>query len=207
MQRQRAANPRMIALMSALALAVGLPIAAATAGPASSGDSNADAKADAKADANTKAGSGDSASGENSAVRPDKTSGASGIIGLLPRLGLPDATGLSGSRATCGPELSSPEGVEAQTCVLTDRNQTWARTYYRNATGEPLHGVLTLMRSDGRTVQVHCPVGAEDEPATCETPREPLAKEAGRLSSYGAIAEIASADKERLLLRSGSNST
>ncbi len=38
----------------------------------------------------------------------------------------------------CGPELTSPEGVEAQTCVVTQGTETWARTYYRNATGHPL---------------------------------------------------------------------
>src|SRR5947207_123844 len=38
--------------------------------------------------------------------------------------------------ARCGPQLSSADGIEAQTCVLTQGRQTWARTYYRNATGE-----------------------------------------------------------------------
>ena len=40
--------------------------------------------------------------------------------------------------ARCGPELTSPDGIEAQTCVLTQGRDTWARTYYRNATGDEL---------------------------------------------------------------------
>ncbi|MFF4758743.1 hypothetical protein [Streptomyces sp. NPDC001292] len=34
-----------------------------------------------------------------------------------------------------GPEITSPGGVEAPTCVVTRCEDTWARTYYRNATG------------------------------------------------------------------------
>ncbi|MEH6379305.1 hypothetical protein V7793_33945, partial [Streptomyces sp. KLMMK] len=121
--------------------------------------------------------------------------------------------------ARCGPELTSPEGVEAQTCVLEQGNETWARTYYRNATGAPLRAVLTLMGPDGRTVQVHCRTTASDDPDGCETPRARTvragsgeAARSGRAAEdglggdpYEAVAEIASADG-RLLLRSGSNS-
>ncbi|WP_327235682.1 hypothetical protein OG349_18630 [Streptomyces sp. NBC_01317] len=114
----------------------------------------------------------------------------------------------------CGPEVASPEGIEAQSCVLSGGRDTWARTYYRNATGRELSAVLSLMGPGARTVQTHCAVAAEDEPATCETPREPSL---GRASRYLAMAEFAavgengaedgkSADDAPLLLRSGSNS-
>ena len=129
--------------------------------------------------------------------------------GKAPKGGLLSGLGLT-TAAQCGPELASPEGVEAQTCVLAQEGDTWARTYYRNATGEQLRAVLTLMGPGGRTVQMHCAVGADDEPGACETPREPAQ---GEPTAYTAIAEFAApqgaegAEKERpLLLRSGSNS-
>ncbi|MEE1798633.1 hypothetical protein PUR57_08085 [Streptomyces sp. JV176] len=114
----------------------------------------------------------------------------------------------------CGPEVVSPEGVEAQTCVLADGpaagGDTWGRTYYRNATGRELLAVLSLMGPRGRTVQTHCAIAADDEPATCETPREPSR---GKRSGYLAMAEFAAPGKSGsgahegpLLLRSGSNS-
>lgn len=110
--------------------------------------------------------------------------------------------------ARCGPGLTSPEGVEAQTCVLTQGEDTWARTYYRNATGRALDAVLSLMGPAGRTVQMRCAVAAEDEPETCETPRE---RTRGTLDAYTAVAEFSAfageAGEGPLLLRSGSNST
>ncbi|WP_411103704.1 hypothetical protein [Streptomyces sp. cmx-4-9] len=106
--------------------------------------------------------------------------------------------------ATCGPELSSPHGVEAQTCVLVGEGRTWGRSYYRNTSGRPLEAVLTLMGPAGRTVQIRCAVGAGDEPGLCETPRE---VSAGAPDNYSAVAEFAVPDDEgALLLRSGSNS-
>ncbi|MER5716657.1 hypothetical protein [Streptomyces sp. NPDC002132] len=100
-------------------------------------------------------------------------------------LGLGLATG-----ARCGPELSSPEGVEAQTCVLTQGEDTWARTYYRNSTGRALNAVLSFMGPHGRTVQMRCAVGADDEPGACETPRERAQGDAG---AYTAVAEFSGA--------------
>ncbi|MFJ8663206.1 hypothetical protein [Streptomyces sp. NPDC093795] len=105
----------------------------------------------------------------------------------------------------CGPELASPDGVEAQTCVLAEGPDTWARTYYRNATGQELDAFLTLMAPGGRTVQVHCRVPAQDEPGTCETPRE---RGQGGATGYTAVAEFAGTgegDSTPLLLRAGSN--
>ncbi|MER6672034.1 hypothetical protein [Streptomyces sp. NPDC000983] len=106
--------------------------------------------------------------------------------------------------ARCGPELTSPEGIEAQTCVLTRGEEAWARTYYRNTTGGALDAVLSLMAPGGRTVQMRCALGAEDEPGTCETPRETVR---GGMDGYTAVAEFAKRAQEGpLLLRSGSNS-
>ncbi|MER6983357.1 hypothetical protein ABT317_41985, partial [Streptomyces carpinensis] len=119
--------------------------------------------------------------------------------------------------ARCGPEVSSPEGIEAQTCVLTQGAETWARTYYRNATGEPLDAALTLMGPGDRTVQTRCALDGDDEPGACETPREHTR---GLPSAYTAVAEFAGGDERDqpdrgardgrvghgpLLLRSGSN--
>jgi hypothetical protein len=104
----------------------------------------------------------------------------------------------------CGPELASSHGVEAQTCVLAQGEETWARTYYRNLTGRALDSVLSLMGPGDRTVQIHCAVGAEDEPAMCETPRQRTRRD---LARYTAVAEFADrTGRGALLLRSGSNS-
>ncbi|MET9516248.1 hypothetical protein [Streptomyces sp. NPDC002994] len=126
----------------------------------------------------------------------------------VPRNAQKDAPGnaqddVPGNAPQCGPELSSPEGIEGQTCVLTEDGSTWARTYYRNATGTELRSVLTLMGPAGRTVQMHCPVSAQDEPGVCETPREPSR---GKADEYSAVSEFAAAGDGPLLLRSGSNS-
>ncbi|MEU8621145.1 hypothetical protein [Streptomyces sp. NPDC048623] len=105
----------------------------------------------------------------------------------------------------CGPELASPDGVEAQTCVVAEGPDTWARTYYRNATGQELDAVLTLMAPGGRTVQVRCAIAARDEPGTCETPRE---RGRGAAEAHTAVAEFAGKGEDGnapLLLRSGSN--
>nr|WP_307176216.1 hypothetical protein [Streptomyces africanus] len=130
---------------------------------------------------------------------PSADGGESSAAAGLPALG----PGLS-TAARCGPELSSPDGVEAQTCVVTQAAHTWARTYYRNATGEALDAVLSVMGPGARTVRITCAVGAEDEPGTCETPREPAR---GNMAAYTAVAEFARrAGQGPLLLRSGSNS-
>jgi hypothetical protein len=124
--------------------------------------------------------------------------------------------------ARCGPELSSPEGLEAQTCVLRGEAGTWARSYYRNTSGRRLGAVLSLMGPQGRTVQIHCVVPAGDEPGVCETPKEPVggaAEPAGSAAgvqgagsgsgpgAWAAVAEYAVPDEGGpLLLRAGSNS-
>ncbi|MDN3296892.1 hypothetical protein QWM81_23160 [Streptomyces ficellus] len=120
--------------------------------------------------------------------------------------GAPATHSSTGATAGCGPEVASPEGVEAQTCVLTEGRDTWARTYYRNATGEELDSVLTLMAPGGRTVQTHCAVPADDEPGACETPREPSRGKPGEYSAVAEFAENGAGEESPLLLRSGSNS-
>ncbi|WP_424212733.1 hypothetical protein ACN20G_11985 [Streptomyces sp. BI20] len=148
-------------------------------------------------------------------------SGAAGESGLLSSLGLAEdgrlaEGGSAGDDARggdrdpapvrpdtrCGPELTSPDGVEAQTCVLSAAGETWARTYYRNTSGRALESVLTLMAPAGRTTRVHCEVEAGDEPGLCETPRE--ATKGGR-GDYSAVAEFAGTGAaDALLLRAGS---
>ncbi|GGV72990.1 hypothetical protein [Streptomyces massasporeus] len=209
---------RFLALAGVVAAcAIALPLAAASAGSSgSAGPKGAAGSKRAVGSAGSKGAVGsvgaadsmgaDARASGSGAPRPsaradDKAPGAPepSAVAALPALG----QGLS-TAVRCGPELTSPDGIEAQTCVVTQGAQTWARTYYRNATGEPLDAVLSLMGPDDRNVRMTCAVGAEDEPGTCETPREPAR---GNPAAYTAVAEFA----ERgglgpLLLRSGSNS-
>jgi hypothetical protein len=171
-------NVRLLALAGVVAVTVALPLAVASAGPV--GDEGpAVVRASERDDAK-----------RQEAPAPTRSP-------LLLGLGLATA-------ARCGPELSSPDGIEAQTCVLTQGEDTWARTYYRNATGDELSSVLSLMGPGGRTVQMHCAMGAEDDPGACETPRE---RTTGDVGAYTAVAEFAKGTGSGpLLLRSGSNS-
>jgi len=170
----------MLALAGALAVTVALPLAVASAGPV--GDI------------------GDDPAAVRASPRDDKGLEAPAPTRSPRVLGLGLATA-----ARCGPELSSPDGIEAQTCVLTQGDESWARTYYRNATGEELSSVLSLMGPGGRTVQMNCAVSAEDAPEVCETPRE---RTTGDVGAYTAVVEFAKGTGSRgpLLLRSGSNS-
>ncbi|AZM54254.1 hypothetical protein DMA15_18205 [Streptomyces sp. WAC 01529] len=177
-------QPRLIVLLGVVAATVVLPLAGASAGPVGDGDAKSPPPAPSAAPPNTSSGSGSG---------PDSRADA----------GTNAATDAAADTSRCGPELSSPEGIEAQTCVLTQGRETWARTYYRNATGEDLTGVLTQMGPDARTVQMHCAVDAGDEPGVCETPRE---RSAGEAAAYSAVAEFAARESGGLLLRSGSNS-
>ncbi|MER8028751.1 hypothetical protein ABTZ78_07295 [Streptomyces bauhiniae] len=108
----------------------------------------------------------------------------------------------SPDRTRCGPELASPDGLEAQTCVLTRGGDTWARVYYRNPTGDALDAYLSLLGPDGRAVRTTCATGADDAPATCETPRE---RTRGAGAGYTAVSEFARGAESPLLLRSASN--
>ncbi|MGW5462454.1 hypothetical protein [Streptomyces sp. NPDC003996] len=117
----------------------------------------------------------------------------------------PRLLGLGLATATrCGPQLTSPDGIEAQTCVLAEGTDTWARTYYRNSTGKSLDSVLSLMGPGGHSLQMRCVTGTDDEPATCETPRE---HSRGGMDAYTVVTEFAAHGTDGpLLLRSGSNS-
>lgn len=188
---------RLIALASVAAAAVALPLAWAAAGQV------------------VEAGRAAVGSPARDAVRSSQPAPKDGAVRPSPRgdakapsaaaTGSPLLLDLGLATAVrCGPELTSPEGIEAQTCVLTQGEDTWARTYFRNATGGALDSVLSLMGPAGRTLQMRCVVGAEDEPGTCETPRERTRGDAG---AYTAVTEFAErAGGGALLLRSASNS-
>ncbi|GGX16224.1 hypothetical protein [Streptomyces lomondensis] len=174
-RRRDPRKTRLLALAGVLAAcAVALPLAVASAGSVSGAGAH-----DSGSGAQT---SDDNAPADDKPLADDKAPAA----------------------VRCGPELSSPDGIEAQTCVVRQGTAVWARTYYRNATGEALDAVLSLMGPDDRTVRMTCAVGAEDEPRTCETPREPAR---GEPAAYTAVAEFAQRGGQGpLLLRSGSNS-
>lgn len=218
---------RLFGLLAVVVLAAALPLAGASAGPVDDGTVDAGARRSAVAEADgtdttDSAGGADSTSdrdstdGANAAekraadAKPGDAEPAAAQQGVAPA-GRPKGakspsllTGLGlTTEAHCGPQLSAPDGIEAQTCVLVQGHDTWARTYYRNATGSGLSAVLTLMAPAGRTLQVHCAVGAEDEPGMCETPR---GRTQGGPDQYTAVAEYAKGGEGPLLLRSGSNS-
>ncbi|MGW5469405.1 hypothetical protein [Streptomyces chartreusis] len=188
---------RLIALASVAAAAIALPLAWAAAGQVVEAGRAAVGTPDRDAVRSSppapKDGTGrPTSNGDAKAPTATPTDSA-----VLLDLGLSTAV-------RCGPELTSPEGVEAQTCVLTQGEDTWARTYFRNATGGALDSVLSLMGPAGRTVQMRCEVSAEDEPGTCETPRQ---RTRAGLDAYTAVTEFAErAGGGALLLRSASNS-
>ncbi|GAA0290530.1 hypothetical protein ACKI1I_03370 [Streptomyces turgidiscabies] len=199
-------NLRLLALSGVVALTVALPLAVASAGPV--GDADRDALLSLTPEEGPQDSPQDGPEDDKAREAADPAADPTGSP-LLLGLGLATA-------ARCGPELTSPDGIEAQTCVLSQGEETWARTYYRNATGRDLVSVLSLMGPDSHTVQLRCAVGAEDEPGVCETPRERTAGEPG---AYTAVAEFAAAGNSTdevggaadagqgpLLLRSGSNS-
>ncbi|MFJ5530419.1 hypothetical protein [Streptomyces sp. NPDC093261] len=164
---------RLLALLGVVAAMAALPLTVASAGPVGEADRGAFRPP-----------------AHDDAKRP--------VSGRSPLLSGPAAA----TAVRCGPQLSSGEGIEAQTCVLTRGPDIWARTYYRNAGGEELSSVLNLMAPDGRTVEMRCAVVAADDPETCETPRQHVSGDPG---AYAAIAEFARRDGGGpLLLRSGS---
>lgn len=147
-------------------------------------------------------GTDETADSADAADGAGAVSGADAADGSARPSGMPLGLGLA-TAARCGPELTSPDGIEAQTCVLTQGEETWARTYYRNATGRELSAAVSMMAPGGRSVRMHCAVSAHDEPGVCETPRE---RTRGGTGAYTAVAEFAAPDGSGpLLLRSGSN--
>ncbi|MER8040172.1 hypothetical protein ACIQK9_33280 [Streptomyces hydrogenans] len=214
MSRLSPAHLRMAGLGTAVAIAVLVPLAAKAG---ESGETPPKAAPPASADA--KPGGGPDAAGDGTVGellgdlglgREARTPGSVPSAPAAPAAPVRGKDAVASAEAPervsrCGPEVASPEGVEAQTCVLSEGPDVWARTYYRNATGREIDAILTLMAPGGRTVQVRCAVPARDEPDTCETPREPGA---GAATSYTAVAEFAGNDEggdAPLLLRSGSN--
>ncbi|KNB49040.1 hypothetical protein AC230_27260 [Streptomyces caatingaensis] len=191
----------MAVLAGVVALAVVLPLAAATAGPAAVAGRPETSPDGGERKAGARGGAVPAA--VPSLASSPSTDEPAGLLGgrasASPASGAPEELR---DAARCGPELDAAEGLEAQTCVLTEAEETWARTYYRNGTGGPLTGVLTLMSPDGRSLQVRCPMAASGTPEACETPRRRTLRGHG---AYTAVAEIASAEGN-LLLRSGSNS-
>ncbi|MFH0517511.1 hypothetical protein ACHBTE_10065 [Streptomyces sp. M41] len=184
----KAGKVRLLALTGVVVCAVALPLAVASAGPVGEEE---------RAHGHT------SRKAERPSAQPSPTGDAKAPSAEPGDAPLPLGLGLA-TAARCGPELTSPEGIEAQTCVLTQGEETWARTYFRNATGGALESVLSLMGPEGRTVQMRCAGGAEDEPGTCETPRQ---RTQGGPDAYTAVAEFAArAGSGPLLLRSASNS-
>ncbi|MER5960715.1 hypothetical protein [Streptomyces sp. NPDC002057] len=201
-------NLRVVGLGAAVTVAVLLPLVAA-AGP--TGEPVRPPGVQGEGDAK----SGDLLGGLRTAPRttaspsPAVRAGGPEATAASPAPSSPDPAPpapVSPERVThCGPELASPEGVEAQTCVLAEGPDVWARTYYRNASGQELDAFLTLMAPGGRTVQVRCAVTAQDEPGACETPGE---RGRGVARAYTAVAEFAGTgegDNTPLLLRAGSN--
>ncbi|OON79200.1 hypothetical protein [Streptomyces tsukubensis] len=168
---------RLITLTGVVALIATLPLAGAFADPVTADQQRTAAAGSAAED--------DKGGRERERGRAQPT----GLrYGLMEQRG--DRERAAASEARCGPELDAPSGIEAQTCVMTREGATWGRTYYRNATGDRLGAVLSLMAPAGRTVQVRCAVGAGDEPGTCDTPRVPAT---GPRDDYTAVAEFAAA--------------
>ncbi|MFI5521982.1 hypothetical protein [Streptomyces platensis] len=193
---QRAQKLRMTGLAGMVVLAIAVPLGAAMAGPADLAAYGAAGTSEKRSTA--KRGiwlDSDAKSDMRPAVARARTAAASPAgPGLSPR---------SARTSRCGPQLTAPQRIEAQTCVLAEDGLTWGRTYYRNRTGGPLRAALTLLRPDGTTVQVNCEVPAADAPGLCETPTGATVRRGG---PYRAVAEFSDAAGERLLLRSGSNS-
>ncbi|MFI1498026.1 hypothetical protein [Streptomyces platensis] len=191
---QRAQKLRMTGLAGVVVLAIAVPLGAAMAGPADLAASRAAATSEKR-----------SASKRgirlDSGAKPDMRPAAARARTSPAGPGLPPR---SARTSRCGPQLIAPLWIEAQTCVLAEDGLTWGRTYYRNRSGGPLRAALTLLRPDGTTVQVNCEVPAGDAPGLCETPTGVTVRRGG---PYRAVAEFSDAAGERLLLRSGSNSS
>ncbi|CAL9481650.1 hypothetical protein SUDANB120_03066 [Streptomyces sp. enrichment culture] len=197
-------NLRLIGIGAGVLIILSLPLAGAIAGPDFAGRD--DGKGGGLLSTLGIAGPSGGTARESPAAAAEGQGKAPAQAGAAVRPGEPARPGPAEQPRTesaCGPELTAPQGLEAQTCVLAAEGRTWGRTYYRNTSGRALDAVLTVMGPAGRTVQIRCTVGAGDEPGLCETPRE---ASAGPQNAYSAVAEFAVPDDEgELLLRSGSN--
>ncbi|WP_165983853.1 hypothetical protein [Streptomyces sp. YIM 98790] len=162
----RASRLRTTAFASAVALVLGLPLAFVTVGPSPSAGTPPDAGAAGAPHTGVAA----------PAPGPHHPGSGPGTM--------------AGAGAFCGTEVSSPEGVRAQACVLTQGPETWGRLYWSNDSSRTLTGRLTVHRPDGGRVQVQCTLPPGDEPGTCETPPEPTAAERPGRQPYLAVAEV-----------------
>ncbi|RCG13930.1 hypothetical protein DTL70_32600 [Streptomyces diacarni] len=186
---QRASRLRVVTLASTVALVAAVPLAAAVAGE----DARLAAKAfEAAQPRHETAGEPE----REPEPEPERETARRGV-------GDPGRPSSS-----CGPEITSPEGVEARACVVSEGEETWARAYYRNTTRGALPALLTLRGPEGRTTRVRCTMAAAAGRGVCETPRGD-GEERGKAQAhetYSAVAEVVSADGRRRLLRADSGS-
>ncbi|MBN3929374.1 hypothetical protein IQ279_06915 [Streptomyces verrucosisporus] len=200
--RQRASSLRVTALAAGVALAASLPLTAATAGP----------------DERRPGGGRASLANASAEHVGPATAGATGSAPERPPLPLPDGllsrepsepsepfgADLSETSAFCGSWATSPRGLRAQTCVLTRDGTVWGRMYHRNATGEALHGALSLLGPGGQAVAAPCELPAGGREGVCDTPHRPVRGDLPDGGPYTAVAEVAAPGGEGLMLRSGS---
>ncbi|MFP8963956.1 hypothetical protein ACLIYP_25875 [Streptomyces nanhaiensis] len=201
--QQRAPDLRVTALVAGIALAAALPLAAATAGPGEPRPDDGRTTAATSSSTSTAAAPGE--------PRPEPAPGTDRSPlplphGLLsPRASGPSGADLPETSAVCGPRAVSPQGVRAQTCVLTRDGAVWGRMYHRNTTGEALYGALSLLGPGGRAVTAPCELPPDDRAGVCDTPQRRAERKASAGEPpYTAVAEIAAPDGGGLLLRSGS---
>ncbi|WP_436785861.1 hypothetical protein [Yinghuangia sp. YIM S10712] len=230
MQRARSARVRTAALAATVGICLVIPLAAASADSARSKSATADGSSVVP----TPRPSGSYEFGNG--VDPEAPDGADVVKQLLagtnspaikgtsptpskpapggtavpaapaapPAAATPAAAASTASANTvCGKAAEAPGGVRAQACVAREGGEVWARVHYRNPTAEPLVVALVLLRPDNGTVEMRCTIDAGADEGQCETPRlrtdEPLAL-------WSAIAEIATADESRKVLRAGTAS-
>ncbi|MEU5833941.1 hypothetical protein ABZ820_09650 [Streptomyces diacarni] len=190
---QRASRLRVVTLASTVALVAAVPLAAAVAGE----DARLAAKAfEAAQPRHETAGEPEPEPEPEPELERERE---------MARRGVGDPGRPSSS---CGPEITSPEGVEARACVVSEGEETWARAYYRNTTRGALPALLTLRGPEGRTTRVRCTMAAAAGRGVCETPRGD-GEERGKAQAhetYSAVAEVVSADGRRRLLRADSGS-
>ncbi|MEU4150535.1 hypothetical protein [Streptomyces sp. NPDC026659] len=195
------ARLRLLTLAGLAAVAVLLPLGAASAGQTGGPEPSGGASGGRTAAAGTTVAG---APGSSASAVPTPAAVLSAPEAAVAGRERPRSLGIGEATAVrCGPELSAPDGVEAQTCVLTRGGESWARTYYRNTSGDAVDALLSLLGPGGRTVLTRCAAGGGDEPATCETPR---LRTRGAPGAFTAVAEFAGrGDAAPLMLRAGSN--
>ncbi|MCF2526471.1 hypothetical protein [Yinghuangia soli] len=217
MQRARTARVRTAALGTTVGLCLLIPLAAASADSAHPKSPSADGRPGAATASPTAkprpSGSHDFGNG----VAPGSAEGLDAVKQLLAATGTPAGTAPAAeaskapaapastpvSNSLCGKAVEVPGGIRAQTCVEREGTEVWGRVYYRNPTADPLLLVLGLLKPDGDTVEIRCTIEARAGEGQCETPR---LRTDQALPAWSAIAEMATADSSRKVLRSGTAS-